>query len=96
VAFLVLLARKVWREWAAPGSVGRRLAGALAALAGLQILAGPLTVALGNPVWARLAHLFLADLLWVALVLLATVMLESGISMARPAAAPGRAVPVTP
>jgi heme o synthase len=46
----------------------RRLALALAGLALIQLVAGPLTIVLGNPVGMRLLHLLLADLLWVALV----------------------------
>ncbi len=52
--------------------VTRRLALACGVLAGVQLLAGPATIALGNPWGMRLGHLFLADLLWVALVLLAS------------------------
>ena len=41
----------------------------LAAL--VQLAAGLLNVALLAPVWMQLVHLLLADLLWIALVLLA-------------------------
>ena len=48
----------------------RRLAGGAGLLAGLQLVAGPATIALGNPWALRLGHLFLADLLWIVLVFL--------------------------
>ena len=54
----------------------RSLAAALAILAVVQVLVGPLTIALGNPVWARLVHLLLADALWVALILAGATALE--------------------
>lgn len=47
----------------------RRLAVGAGVLAGVQLLVGPLTVLLMMPIWARLFHLLLADLLWVTLLL---------------------------
>ena len=47
----------------------RRLILGSGVLAGVQLLLGPLTVLLMMPVWSRLLHLLLADLLWVALLL---------------------------
>jgi len=61
-----------------------RVAVATGALAAVQLLAGPLTIFLGNPVWMRLVHLLLADLLWVALVVLISARFE----VARRGAAP--------
>jgi heme A synthase len=64
-----------------------RLAGAVAALAVAQLVVGPIAIALGNPVWARILHLALADALWVALVLAgATALSEAAgdVSRARP------------
>lgn len=52
------------------------LAWALGTLALVQLLAGPITIAAGNPVGLRLFHLFLADLLWVVLVFVASARLE--------------------
>jgi heme A synthase len=49
----------------------RFLATALTALIVVQWLAGITNVALLAPVWMQLLHLFLADLVWIALVLLA-------------------------
>ena len=42
----------------------------MVALVGLQFAAGLLNAALLAPVWLQLVHLLLADLLWLALVLL--------------------------
>jgi heme A synthase len=55
----------------------RPLATTVGGLAAIQLLAGPLTILLGNPAGARLGHLLLADLLWVALVLLGAAALEA-------------------
>jgi heme o synthase len=55
-----------------------RVALGLGGLAGIQLLAGPLTLLLGNPSWMRLVHLLLADLLWVALIVAGSALLEWG------------------
>lgn len=52
----------------------RRLAGAVGTLVFIQFGAGALNVALLAPVWLQLLHLLLADLLWIAFVLLAVVV----------------------
>jgi heme A synthase len=70
-------------------AIGRRQSGRAAdvivwTLTGLfltQLAAGALNVVLLAPIWMQLVHLLLADLVWIALVLLAAVVL------ARPAAA---------
>jgi cytochrome c oxidase assembly protein subunit 15 len=49
----------------------RRWAGATAVLALVQLGAGLLNLVLLAPVWMQIVHLLLADLLWIALVLLA-------------------------
>ncbi|HXK09396.1 MAG TPA: COX15/CtaA family protein [Vicinamibacteria bacterium] len=49
----------------------RSAAWSVSALAFLQLAAGLLNVALLAPVWMQIAHLLLADLLWIAFVLLA-------------------------
>ena len=36
----------------------------------VQLIAGAVNIALKAPVWMQLLHLFLADLLWLALVVL--------------------------
>jgi cytochrome c oxidase assembly protein subunit 15 len=65
----------------------RRAAWALPAIAALQVAAGLLNVALLAPVWMQLVHLLLADVLWIAFVLLAARVL----SLPRLAEAPGGA-----
>jgi heme a synthase len=49
----------------------RRSAWTVVGLALVQVAAGLLNVALLAPVWMQILHLFLADVLWIALVLLA-------------------------
>ena len=53
----------------------RSMAMALAGLVAVQWLAGVANVALLAPVWMQLLHLFLADLVWIMLVLLAATVL---------------------
>ncbi|MDP9347953.1 MAG: COX15/CtaA family protein [Gemmatimonadota bacterium] len=53
-----------------PDAATRRLAGAVGALWAVQLAAGALNVALLAPVWMQLVHLLVADLAWLALVLL--------------------------
>ncbi len=74
VLLLVRLALRV-RE-GHPAATPGRLALAVGVLAAVQLVVGPVTILLGNPVAARLGHLLLADLLWVALVLLGSAVLE--------------------
>jgi heme A synthase len=56
---------------ARPSKAVKRMAAAVAVLALAQLAAGALNVALAAPVWMQIAHLLLANLLWIALVLLA-------------------------
>lgn len=51
------------------------LAAAALGLLTVQLLAGLVNVALAAPVWLQLVHLLLADLLWIAVVLLAAATL---------------------
>jgi heme A synthase len=53
----------------------RRWAWTVVALVAAQFAAGLLNAALLAPVWLQIVHLLLADLLWIALVLLAAVSL---------------------
>jgi len=53
----------------------KRLALALVALFALQIGLGFLNLYLLAPVWMQLVHLFVADLVWIALVLLCAAAL---------------------
>lgn len=54
-----------------PGAATRRLAAAVSTLFAVQLGAGALNVVLLAPTWMQLVHLLLADLAWLALVLLA-------------------------
>jgi heme A synthase len=81
----------VWR----PGVLTRRLAWVLAALFGAQLLVGVVNVALLAPIFMQIIHLFMADLVWVALVLAAAAALaerepaRTPIVSAEPALRPG-------
>lgn len=54
-----------------PGPTTARLTYGVAVLVGLQLAAGTLNVILLAPVWMQILHLFLADALWLALILAA-------------------------
>jgi heme A synthase len=53
-----------------PEASTRRLALSLVGLFGIQLAAGLANVILLAPIWLQQLHLFLADLVWVALVLM--------------------------
>ena len=53
-----------------PSRPVKRYAAALAGLVLLQLCAGAVNIALLAPVWLQIIHLLLADLLWIALVIL--------------------------
>jgi heme A synthase len=59
-----------------PAPATRAFAAALVALYAVQIAAGFLNIYLRAPVWLQLVHLLLADLVWIALVLLAASALS--------------------
>jgi cytochrome c oxidase assembly protein subunit 15 len=61
-----------------PDEAVRRTAIAIAALVALEIAAGVLNLLLLAPVWLQLVHLLVADLLWLAVVLLAARALAPG------------------
>ncbi len=92
VVWLVLrFAQRMRTEFEEP--VFRALALGIGALAAAQLVLGPLTVLLMNPVWARLLHLLVADLLWIGLVLLGASVLSgrsAGFSATSRMATPGR------
>jgi heme A synthase len=46
------------------------------ALVAIQLAAGAVNVLLLAPIWMQLVHLFLADLLWMAIILLAAASLS--------------------
>ena len=91
-AGLFLLATYLQRRLASPAV--QRAGLAVKALVVVQWVAGAANVALLAPVWMQLVHLLLADLLWIALALLAGLALA-----AQPEAeplAPRRPVAVAP
>ena len=57
------------------GATAQRLARLVAALAGIQLLAGAVNLILMAPVWMQLVHLLIADFLWIAFVLLGAAVL---------------------
>jgi heme A synthase len=61
-----------------------RLRQIVIALVGMELMAGALNLYLLAPVWMQLVHLLLADLLWIALVLLAAAVLEKSLAAAEP------------
>jgi heme a synthase len=70
---IVVVAKRVARD--RPTGVTRRLADSVVALYLLQIFAGVVNVILLAPVWMQLVHLLLADILWIAFVLLTATAL---------------------
>lgn len=60
----------------------RRLAGWVPALVGLMAVSGVVNVVAGVPLWAQLAHLALADVLWIVFVFLAARALSVPITPA--------------
>jgi len=64
-----------WLRRRRPTPQVRRSAAALVALFGLQIALGVANLLLAAPVWMQLVHLLAADLVWIALVLLALAAL---------------------
>jgi heme A synthase len=76
------------------GPATELIAWVLTALFLLQLLIGALNVALLAPVWMQLGHLLMADLVWIALVLLAATTLQQPAAFATSESAgiqPGRA-----
>jgi heme A synthase len=69
-----------WR----PGLVTRRLAWILGAIFGAQIVVGILNVALLAPVYIQIIHLFMADMVWITLVLAAAASLSEPVLAREP------------
>lgn len=78
VAAALALAWVARRTAEAVGAPAERVALAATVLAGAQVLAGLVNLALLAPVWMQLVHLVLADLAWIALALLAARALAPG------------------
>lgn len=62
------------------GGAARKMANMVAAMVFIQILAGAINIVLLAPVWMQIVHLLLADVLWVALVVMS---LEAGFAEGR-------------
>ncbi len=76
-----------------PAPTVRRLATWTGGLVFLQLLAGVVNVLLLAPVWMQMVHLLLADLLWIAAVLLgANALAAQGATVRVPGAAPEEAL----
>jgi cytochrome c oxidase assembly protein subunit 15 len=72
----VYLTISVWPHGAA-ASETRTTTRALLGLVALQLIAGGMNVVLLAPVWLQLAHLLLADAVWIAYVFLAAERLAA-------------------
>jgi len=75
-AVLLFVARLALRH--RPDARVRRAALSLVLLVAVELLVGVVNVALLAPVWLQLVHLLVADLAWIALVLLAAASLAPG------------------
>ena len=73
---VIAVAASVYIVIAAAATGAQRLSRIVIALVAAQIAAGMLNIWLLAPIWLQLVHLLLADLLWIALVLLAASALE--------------------
>lgn len=83
VMVAVYLMTSVW-QIAGDSSRGRSLARIVTALLAIQLAAGAVNVALLAPVWLQLVHLLLADLVWIAYVLLGAEALSHATTLERP------------
>jgi cytochrome c oxidase assembly protein subunit 15 len=73
----VLVAWFLARIWKSSNRSLQNLAVAVSLIFLLQLALGMLNVALLAPMWLQIVHLFTADVLWTALVLLATKWLST-------------------
>lgn len=71
---------------ARPGIGALAFSRALRLLVVVQLVAGVVNILLNVPVWMQLVHLLLADLIWIAVVLLAAVALTRPSAVMRPVA----------
>ncbi len=72
--YLVLASRAIAAE--RPGEATRRLARVLLIVVAVQLVAGFVNVLLLAPVWMQIVHLLLADVMWIAAVLLGATVLS--------------------
>ena len=85
VGIYSMVAGRLAAAWR-PSVATQRLAGVLIGLFGIQLLIGVLNVALLAPIYMQIIHLFMADLVWVALVLAAAAALGAPAATRAPAA----------
>ncbi len=69
-----------------PGIGALTFSRAIRVLVVVQLLAGVVNILLNVPVWMQLLHLLLADLMWIAVVLLAAVALSQPAASGQPVA----------
>ena len=72
--YLVLASRAIAAE--RPGEATRRLARVLLVVVAVQLVAGFVNIRLLVPVWMQIVHLLLADVMWIAAVLLGATVLS--------------------
>lgn len=75
VMAVVYLGAIVW-QIVGKNRSARRIARVLVVLLGVQLLAGSINVLLLAPVWLQLVHLLLADLIWIAYIVIAAESLS--------------------
>ncbi|MEP7189993.1 MAG: COX15/CtaA family protein [Roseiflexaceae bacterium] len=85
VGVYAIFAGRLAAAWR-PSVPTRRLSWALIGLFGAQLLIGVLNVALLAPIFMQIIHLFMADLVWVALVLAAAAALGAPATTRAPVA----------
>jgi heme a synthase len=86
--FLIWVAMAILR--ANPeGNPARKAAARVAGIVVFQIAAGAINISLLAPIWMQMIHLLIADLVWIALVLLMleTIQEQIGVSLTQEAAA---------
>jgi heme A synthase len=74
VSALLIYTGRILTGWR-PGGGTKRVSNIMALLIGVQLVAGVANLFLHAPVWLQIVHLFLADLIWIALMLLAFTVL---------------------
>jgi heme A synthase len=66
------------------GETAGRFARAVSFLVTLQVLLGMINVILLAPVWLQLVHLFVADAVWISLILLGAEVLADSVGVRTP------------
>lgn len=77
IVTVYLILATAWIRAHKPNRLASRLSHLLIALLVLQLGLGLLNVLLLAPIWMQLVHLFVADVIWITLVLLAAVALAA-------------------